>query len=263
MRMNIICEKCKRPYRVEHIKILGVIKPLQVANCSCAEKEAERRWQSERQMLSRRYLAELAEGVGELAWRDATFEAFQQFDWNAQALQAAKAFDALKEPRGLMLIGATGTGKSHLCLAALRANVERHTLKPIFVKCPELLLQIHAAWPSERLDIINKFSRCPLLLLDEIGIVRLVGEDDSQKGRSPYESWLYDIMDYRYRHNLPTLITANFDSVGDAARSLGWPIFSRLSDERWMRQVAIPKGEKRDWRIWRKVLNSVLPQRKA
>jgi len=123
--------------------------------------------------------------------------------------------------------GGVGTGKTHLAVArafeALRTtgisywdtkagcgNIRRwdpltsDTL--VFGSVPELMFEIRKSFndrsaPSEG-QILDKYRSAYFLVLDDLGANRV----------TPYcLEALYLIIDYRYRNNMPTLITSNLD----------------------------------------------------
>jgi DNA replication protein DnaC len=105
---------------------------------------------------------------------------------------------------GLLLIGSSGTGKTHLAVAALRELTSK-SIHCLFCDYRDLLKQIQNSYnPSvkvEELDLLRPVFEAEVLLLDDLGAVK------------PSE-WIWDtvslILNTRYNQNRTTLITSNF-----------------------------------------------------
>ena len=127
-----------------------------------------------------------------------------------QALAAAKialqkwAAEYPLHQSGLLLIGPSGVGKTHLAVAALK-EVMRKGIHARFCDYRELLKQIQNSYnPSVQtteLDVLRPVFEAEVLLLDDLGAVK------------PSE-WVWDtvslVLNTRYNDNLTTLITTNF-----------------------------------------------------
>lgn len=118
-----------------------------------------------------------------------------------KAFRAAQAF--AERPRGWILyIGGYGTGKTHL--AAAIGNY-RHALgeAPMFVVVPDLLDHLRATFsPSSNTpfdQLFNQVRTAPLLILDDLG---------TQSATPWAREKLYQIFNYRYNAELPTVVTS-------------------------------------------------------
>jgi DNA replication protein DnaC len=123
------------------------------------------------------------------------------------AFRAAHAF--AEEPRGwLVLSGGYGSGKTHL--AAAIGNY-RHSLgeSPVFVVVPDLLDHLRATFnPSSSVsydELFEQIRSARLLILDDLG---------TQSATPWAREKLYQIFNYRYNAELPTVITTS-DSLND------------------------------------------------
>ncbi len=115
--------------------------------------------------------------------------------------QAAMYF--AEDPRGwLVLIGASGTGKTHLAAAIsneLRASGQDDTM---FVVVPDLLDYLRAAFNPDSSDShqrrFDELKRVPLLVLDNLGT----------ESATPWaKEKLFQLLNYRHSALLPTVIT--------------------------------------------------------
>jgi DNA replication protein DnaC len=137
-------------------------------------------------------------------------------DFN-QALAAAKitlerwAEQYPFDRTGLLLVGPSGVGKTHLSVAALRRLIEKG-IPCLFCDYRELLKRIQNSYnPSVQateLELLTPIFETEVVLLDDLGAVK------------PSE-WVWDtvslILNSRYNENRTTLITSNFED-GPCAR---------------------------------------------
>jgi DNA replication protein DnaC len=144
------------------------------------------------------------------------------------ALKEAIAF--AKKPQGwLVFTGPYGCGKTHL--AAAIAN-QRASLgdPPLFVMVPDLLDHLRAAFsPNSGASYDRRFDEvrtAPLLVLDDLG---------SQSATAWAREKLYQLLNYRYNRELPTVITVPVDILKDVDER----IRTRMMDARICNVVSI------------------------
>ena len=136
--------------------------------------------------------------------------------------------------RGLFLSAPRGVGKTHLAAVIvregifnlsprkIRQNSQWEELMPYFVAVPELLLELRDSFNSDQIterSIIDKYSRVPLLVLDDLG---------AEKSSDWTVQTVYTIIDRRYREDLPTIITSNL-TLDQVAAQLDDRIASRIA----------------------------------
>jgi DNA replication protein DnaC len=135
-----------------------------------------------------------------------------------KSLKAAHSF--AEKPKGwLVFMGGYGSGKTHL--AAAIANY-RATLgdPPLFIMVPDLLDHLRATFsPNSNIAFDRRFDEirmAPLLVLDDLGT----------QSMTPWvKEKLYQLFNYRYNAELPTVITTS-----DSLDEMDPRIRSRLLD---------------------------------
>ncbi len=147
-----------------------------------------------------------------------------------EAFEAAKTF--AENPKGwLSLHGGYGSGKTHLAAAIGNYQTARGA-PPLFIVVPDLLDYLRAAYaPDSGISLDKRFYEvrtAHLLILDDL----------STKSATPWaKEKLYQLFNYRYNAELPTVITSS--SVAD---ELDQRLYSRLSDRRLCRiqMITVP-----------------------
>jgi DNA replication protein DnaC len=135
-----------------------------------------------------------------------------------KALKAAHSF--ADKPRGwLVFLGGYGSGKTHLAaaIANYRAGLGD---PPLFVMVPDLLDHLRATFsPNSNVAFDRRFDEirtAPLLILDDLG---------TQSMTAWVREKLYQLFNYRYNAELPTVITSS-----DSLEEMDPRIRSRLLD---------------------------------
>lgn len=155
---------------------------------------------------------------------------FDSFDRRGQAVDE-RALDSLheayklarafaEEPHlWLVLLGPTGCGKTHLAAAIANELIPRG-LPASFVVVPDLLDHLRSAYsPDSKIpydELFEAIRTAPLLILDDLGA----------HSSTPWaEEKLFQLVNHRYNHRLPTVITTN-QSLDELDERLA----SRLAD---------------------------------
>jgi DNA replication protein DnaC len=145
-----------------------------------------------------------------------------------------KAFDAAREfaehPRGWLLItGPYGSGKTHL--AAAIGNYQAGLgFPPLMVSVPDLLDHLRATFnPNSLVTLDRRFEEVRtsrLLILDDLG---------TQSATPWAREKLYQLFNYRYNAELPTVIT-----TANKAEEMDPRLYSRMQDQRLCKTIVIP-----------------------
>ncbi|MBA7619610.1 Chromosomal replication initiator protein DnaA [subsurface metagenome] len=155
---------------------------------------------------------------------------FDSFDWKRVNLMPEQrqnleqafrlALDFAKSPEGwLVFVGVTGCGKTHL--AAAIANYRYQARQPArFVVVPDFLDHLRSTFSPESQvsydQLFESVKNAPLLILDDFG----------EQSTTPWaREKLYQVINYRYNAQLPTVITnrCSLDEIDS-------PVSSRLAD---------------------------------
>jgi DNA replication protein DnaC len=133
------------------------------------------------------------------------------------------AVDYAKHPRGWLVLGSIypACGKTHLAAAIANYHHERHN-NVIFMTVPDVLDYLRVTYtPGSSVTFDQRFQdmrETPLLVLDDLG-----AENPSRWAQEK----LFQLIDYRYVAELPTVIT-----TGKPLKDLDARIITRLIDER-------------------------------
>ena len=153
-----------------------------------------------------------------------------------RALVAMKDFTAAylsqQRPKGIILTGPTGCGKTHLVAAAANALLARD-VDVLFLVVPEFLDQLRASYRRENEgesdgELVRRAYTAPVLILDDLGAHNFTEWVQNQ---------LFTIINYRLNHELPCLITTNL-KLDEMNSCIGRRTASRLMEGCYMLALA-------------------------
>lgn len=132
-------------------------------------------------------------------------------------------FIADRELHWLIMCGQSGTGKSHLCIAAfVQLSLKRGMNGRYMVWHSESRrIKVTANDGDER--IINDFKKCELLYIDDLFKCKRDSEPSDADVRLAFE-----ILDYRYNHKLMTIIST--EMLLEEIRYLDEAIYRRIHE---------------------------------
>ena len=158
-------------------------------------------------------------GAPQRYWRETLYTYERDTEGQQKAAEALTDFiDAVKtgRPQILVLLGPVGTGKSHLCCAAIRELGGR------YMTAAELVEEIrHAkAFNADATEkqILERFAACKLSVIDEVG--RGVNANDEKYT-------LYGFVNALYNRYGSAIITSNF-TKSDFLQYVGQAVADRL-----------------------------------
>jgi len=142
----------------------------------------------------------------------------------------------------VFIYGGAGVGKTHLAVAYLVREIQgRGEASKVFIRSVDLMNRLRDSFRSSynqaASEIISGFSRYRFLVIDDLG---------AERHTDLVQEALYDVLDFRAGHRLPTIITSNFslDRVAEHYGDFGERITSRIAG---MGEILALKGRDRRW----------------
>ncbi len=206
----------------------------------CEEAKRARELQEQAEASAQRDRARLEEMLNEAAIPArfmgrtlASYRAETQEQIRALSIATEYAENFEKKLRtgdGLILLGAPGTGKSHIAAAILQAIMPRHL--GLYTTCAGVIRAVRGTWrqgaEKSEAQVLGMFAEVPLLVIDEVGV---------QYGTESEQNILFELLDRRYRDMQPTILLANLklkrmnaDEPAGLREVLGERIYDRLTE---------------------------------
>lgn len=148
-----------------------------------------------------------------------TFGTFDGFSDEAQQVKRdfqafAHDFDRLLEDGGFLVgYGATGTGKTHLSIAAAHIVVTHHTVA--YMLASDIIRTIRETWSRNSLktevQVLRELAEVDLLIIDEVGV---------QFGTESEQNHLFEVINKRILDVKPTIILTNLLLDGGDGKNL-------------------------------------------
>lgn len=220
---SIVCRDCGEVRRVRihsnlyQCDIWTSANPDDTCLCSCDRKKAFEKAKEEEEIVFKRiYNGEkFRSWVGE-KYINTDLESLNLVEDKGYSLAyracrkfLANAEDAVDKGKGIYLFSRNaGTGKSTL-MAGVRNGLIAKRIKCVFINIKDLLneaSQRDVTRDTKSLYDYGMFLRIPVLILDDIGVIRL---DDGRYGQWVNDT-LYELIERRCRNRLSTCFTSNY-----------------------------------------------------
>jgi len=165
-------------------------------------------------------------------YKNKTIESFSGNDNKRKNLRSdARAYvngfktrETQEHKRGLLYIGVTGCGKTHLATGILKAVIEKG-YSGHFCNVVDFLARLRDTYAGDtsydEMDMIDKVSKVDLLVLDDLG---------AEKSSEWIRDRLYTLVNRRYESNLPLIVTTNKMDIRELEEHVGNRIVSRLCE---------------------------------
>lgn len=161
-------------------------------------------------------------------FKDRTFETFQvAYENQKRALAVCKRYadnfdESYSKGKSLILSGKPGTGKSHLAVSVIQAIYPKYQGQ--YLTLMDLIRIVRNTWNrnSEKTEIqvLRELVGIDLLVIDEIGV---------QYGTDGEQNIIFDVLDGRYREQMPTILLTNQDKEG-VSKCIGERVFDRMRE---------------------------------
>lgn len=193
------------------------------------QEEAERSLRFAQERADNRRMSLLALANVPPRFQDRTFETYRaETREQNHALNVCRRYvevfdDCLDKGRCLVLVGHSGTGKTHLaCAMAMRlAEAERRVrFVEVYALIDEIKHQAFHAGGSEHEEVKRYSEGYELLILDEVG---------AQLGTDWERATLFKIINNRYKACLPTIMISNVEHA-DFIAYVGDRVYDRLQE---------------------------------
>lgn len=144
-----------------------------------------------------------------------------------KALQVCQSFadefeQNYKQGKSLILSGKPGTGKSHLAAAVIQSLYPNYQGQ--YMTLMDMIRLVRGTWSrnSEKSEaqVLKELCFIDLLVIDEIGV---------QYGTDGEQNIIFDVLDGRYREQVPTIMLTNQDKEG-LQKCIGERVFDRLRE---------------------------------
>ena len=231
------CPECGAPFHIEDVVTCGVTIQKKAATCNCKEERRIKELQEKIQAARN----EMRISAGLLPRHiDMTFKKFQpnhaQIKAYTMSQQFVNDYVGGKSLAGLILNGGVGCGKTHLLCAVLNDLIERyefteHQIENIgyksayspyfFISSIGLFEGIRKTFNRDDSseDILNRCKKTKVLFIDDIG---------ANKSSEWVKEQFLNIIDYRYNHYLPILLSTNLRLKDELIKCIGARTVDRL-----------------------------------
>lgn len=175
-------------------------------------------------------------GLGNLLDR-CTFDSFRvEYDWQKSIKKTAQEYVEHHNGDWLYIGGQIGAGKTHICTAIVREMIQKGFSAKYMLWRDEVALIKRHMNEEEYQTLLDKFRRAKLLYIDDFF------KADSNPTSADINI-AFEILDYRYRSNMPTIISSELlaSELMNLDESIGSRIFQRAS--KFMLSIAKDKSK--------------------
>ena len=202
----LICGICHQPKQrmQEFPENTGLIPIKVMCHCKCEEEQIRKNKEIEANNAKKARINELKTySLMDRRYNDANFDKFEETDHNSQnlkiGLRYVNNFEKMKESnQGLIFWGAVGTGKSYMAACIANSLIEKE-VPVVMTSFIRILDNIRGNFDGAD-NLIRKFRNAQLVIFDDFG---------AERSTDYALETIYNIIDDRYRNNLPVILTTN------------------------------------------------------
>lgn len=194
---------------------------------SSAKKSAEDRFYEAFREDAEKRKAEAAERLRKesnlgIRFAKRTFETFDRSKDEDAYKQCLDYLERYKddERNCLLIIGSYGTGKTHLA-AAIANKLMDDGVPVLFDTFSGHLNKLKAEFNGGKSVYLEQMKNIDMLMLDDIG---------KEKQTEWSQSIMFDVINFRYEHLLPIVMTTNLQGEAPIKAYLGGAVWSRLCE---------------------------------
>ena len=207
-----MCKYCGKPLEVMKLAVSSGSREERIVRLTCP-CVIEKRKQDEQKRKQQEMIQILRErGFESGRYARMTFESLSCCHMGGDVIESVKGYMRsmeLNRRNWLYLYGDCGAGKTHMAVALARKIALDRQWEPAFISWAHYLSRVQQSWQDVQVKVDGRLVRdSRVLVLDDM---------DKKAGTQWMLSHLYDIIDYRYIQQLPTIMTAN-RSIGDLCR---------------------------------------------
>lgn len=198
------------------------------ARAAKKRSEAEEKRQQAIERIRRRIERAFKQSEMPPRWRQYTFDRYETDNEITSAAKArclnftawfkrahSKGETTKRSPNGLLIVGDSGTGKTHLAAAVLNSIIsDEPTIPVIGATMGEMLTKLKATYDNAGRGedvLIRTYIEVPLLLIDDFG---------SEQMTEWAAERIYSIVNGRYNALMPTIVTSNYATDNELAKRL-------------------------------------------
>ncbi len=210
------CARCKRTFVTQQVAVYRFTYPAERFCPVCREAERAEDEERKSQIL-------LAQAQLPREFVACSFDNFERAPGNHHAYDRARdwarQFATGRMPvRGLIFVGAPGTGKTHLSVAIVRAAICTGGIRCLFINVPAWLNAIREAWHSNDVQEPPNPAGYQLVVIDDLG---------AENATAWARERIYSLLNQRLQERVLTIATTNL-TLDELRPRLGRASLSRL-----------------------------------